>query len=153
MLRGPKDIGQSAYSMGQSWENWSSRYKLTAPYQKRNANHLKAGEYVTVVAINRATGYMASQTVPLKAASDNNNQLLNVPIGELLMPPNLKIWAERNYKVQAGLTKDEKRHYLIGSEGAAMASDSDVTVYSEWLTQDGRGRLWGWGPIGVSSMV
>ncbi len=63
---------------------------------------------------------------------------LTVPIKPIVMrPPNLKIWAERDYTVQEGMTKDESRRYTIGSEGAALTSDTTVTLYTQWLDHDG----------------
>jgi hypothetical protein len=57
----------------------------------------------------------------------------------VLMPPNLKIWAERDYTHENGLEKGkEERNNLIGAEGGALASDDLVTVYTEWFDEEGR---------------
>ncbi len=142
MLRGPADLNWNMGGSGDrsgSWQQWASSNNMTEPYQKKAANHLKSGERVKVVAINRATGYMASQSVQLKDSSSLGSGLLSLAVPDMvLMPPNLKIWAERDYKVEEGMTQGEQRHYLIGSEGASLTSDNAITVYTEWLDQDGR---------------
>ncbi len=142
MLRGPTDsqlnVGGGITRNG-SWEEWSSKYKMTEPFQKRESDHLKSGEWIRVVAINRATGYMATQRTQLQDASQNEGGALNVPLNDMtLMPPNLKVWAERSYEVEDGLTKGEDRHYLVGAEGAALTSDTYIRVYTEWLDEEGR---------------
>jgi hypothetical protein len=142
MLRGPTDsqlnVGGGITRNG-SWEEWSSQYKMTEPFQKRESDHLKSGEWIRVVAINRATGYMATQRTQLQDASQNEGGALNVPLNDMtLMPPNLKVWAERSYEVEDGLTKGEDRHYLVGAEGAALTSDTYIRVYTEWLDEEGR---------------
>lgn len=142
MLRGPADLNWNMGGSGDrsgSWQQWASSNNMTEPYQKKAANHLKSGERVKVVAINRATGYMASQSVQLKDSSSLGSGLLSLAVPDMvLMPPNLKIWAERDYKVEEGMTQGEQRHYLIGSEGASLTSDNAITVYTEWLDQYGR---------------
>jgi hypothetical protein len=97
------------------------------------------GEWIRLIALNRATGYLGSQRIQLKDASQSPGGMLSFPVEDLVMrPPNLRIWAERRYEVEQGLTQGEDRHYLVGSEGASLASDTLVTVYSEWLDADGR---------------
>jgi hypothetical protein len=54
-------------------------------------------------------------------------------------PPNLKIRAERGYKIQSGATKTgDTITQLIGFEGASLTSDTTVTITTEWLDHDGR---------------
>jgi hypothetical protein len=82
---------------------------------------------------------MATQRTQLQDASQNEGGALNVPLQDMtLMPPNLKVWAERSYDVDDGLTQGEDRHYLIGAEGAALTSDTYIRVYTEWLDEEGR---------------
>lgn len=53
-------------------------------------------------------------------------------------PPNLRIWAERDYNIDKGMTQGESRDgNIIGAEGAGMQSDQQIVVYSEWLAHDG----------------
>ncbi len=141
MLRGPSDsninIGGTNRSGG--WTAWATRNQLAEPFRQQQADHLKSGEWVRLVAINRATGYVGTQRVQLTDASTRTGGMLSFPVDDIkLMPPNLKIWAERTYDVDKGLTSGEERRYLIGAEGASQTSDAMVTIYSEWLDQDGR---------------
>jgi len=141
MLRGPMD---NALNIGGTvrtgtWEEWSTKNKLAEPFRKRESDLLKPGEWIRLVIINRVTGYMSSKRIQLSDASKNARNTLSIPLDDInLMPPNLKIWAERSYKVENGLTKDEDRNYLIGTEGAALASDAKIEVYSEWFDEEGR---------------
>ena len=44
-----------------------------------------------------------------------------------MAPPNLKIWAERDYDIKAGLEKGEvRKDQIIGFEGAALTSDKAI---------------------------
>lgn len=57
-----------------------------------------------------------------------------------MQPPELKIWVERDYDIQAGLEKGEIRQdQIIGYEGAALASDRAVVVFTDWRKSDGTG--------------
>ncbi len=141
MLRGPKDrdlnIGGASRAGG--FEQWAARSYLTEPFSKREANHLKPGEYIEIVAINRSTGYIGTQRVQLKSAADNGGALGIGAKTITMRPPNLKIWAEREYNVEHGLTSGENsdRLYTVGAEGASLTSDTTVTIYTEWLDHDG----------------
>ena len=141
MLRGPMD---SAINSGRlhstKWllARLCHQLQTRRTFQKREANHLKPGEWVRIVIINRPTGYIGTQRVQLKDASTNAGSSLNVPIDDIVLrPPNLKIWAEREYKVEKGLTKEQDRRYIIGAEGATLTSDTMFKVYTEWLDFDG----------------
>jgi hypothetical protein len=146
MLRGPMDnalnIGGGIQRSG-TWNEWATRYKLPEPYQKREADHLKSGEWIRLVLINRVTGYMATQRVQLNDASQNASGFLSLPVNDMaLMPPNLKIWAERKLELEQGvLSKDaeeNKRNYIVGQEGASLTSDPIIEVYTEWYDEEGR---------------
>ena len=56
----------------------------------------------------------------------------------VLRPPNLKATVERQYEIEAGLTKGEQRNYQIGFEGSALSSDQVITLTTEWLDHDNR---------------
>jgi hypothetical protein len=143
MLRGPTDstlnVGGGITRRG-SWEEWSSQYKMTEPFQKRESDHLKSGEWIRVVAINRATGYMATQRTQLQDASQNEGGALNVPLQDMtLMPPNLKVWAERDYTQEYGLEQNsQQKNNIVGAEGAGLSSDDRITIYTEWFDEEGR---------------
>ncbi|GAD03840.1 hypothetical protein [Agarivorans albus] len=130
-LRG---VNASTFSVGpdspifQKFEDWTSTAGYTENYQQRESNHLKPGEWVTIVAINRATGYTGTQRTQLTSITNGN---IVDPI--VLSPPNIKIWAERKYNVESGGTQGESREYLIGAEGVGLTSDDELVVYSEWL--------------------
>jgi len=49
-----------------------------------------------------------------------------------------KLWAERQYNVQAGLTAGEDRDARIGQEGVAETRDAAIAIYTEWYDRDGR---------------
>ncbi|MFT6221873.1 MAG: hypothetical protein ACJA0C_001281, partial [Candidatus Endobugula sp.] len=126
-----------------SFEQWASDSLLSKPFQQREADHLRSGEFVKIVAINRATGYMGTARVQLTSAGDSVNGpatgLLSVTVPPItLTPPNLKIWAERNYDIKQGLTAGDSRTNTIGSEGAALTSDTTVIIYTEWLDELGQ---------------
>jgi hypothetical protein len=104
MLRGPDDFSYKSFGVltnrDASFEQWASDSLLSKPFQQREADHLRSGEFVKIVAINRATGYMGTARVQLASAGDSVNGpatgLLSVTVTPItLTPPNLKIWAER----------------------------------------------------------
>ncbi len=144
MLRGNRDWNLNVgggVDRRQSFEDWATEYQLTEPFQQREADHPRPGEFVKIVAINRATGYTGTARVQLSGAGNSNllSGLLDVETPEITMqPPKLKIWAERNYEIESGLTEGEERNYTIGNEGAALASDTSIRVFTEWLDEDGR---------------
>ncbi len=143
MLRGPRDsilnIGGGTYSTRLAgWQDWAEENMLTEPFHERTADHLRPGEFVKIVAINRATGYTGTARARLSSISENYAGLLSVEVPPITMvPPNLKIWAERTYDVEHGLTAGEEREYVIGSEGAALTSDAKIVIYTEWLDENG----------------
>ena len=142
MLRGRDD---SRFNIGggvrrnQSYEDWATEYQLEEPFRARESDQPRPGEYIKIVAINRATGYTGTARVQLKSPGDTGTTLLDVAAPEIVMrPPNLKIWAERTYEVEKGLTAGEDRTYTIGSEGAALTSDKTITIFTQWLDAQGK---------------
>jgi len=138
MLRGPRDwnlnIGGAIDRSG-SYSEWATEYQLTEPFQDKESDHIRPGETIKVVAINRATGYMGTARVPLNRTFEWDLTVLAPTI--TLRPPNLKVWAERKYDVEHGLTKGDEKTYTIGTEGAALTSDTTITIYTEWLDEYG----------------
>jgi len=128
---------------------------LDESLHRRESNHVKPGEYVTIIAINRPTGYIGSVRTQLQSAgSDASPFQLSFPIPVLLMgPPNLRIWAERTLDVAAGATAGEERNYTIGNEGGGVDDDTLITVFTEWLDQDGRPLPEGLGPYGYTGRL
>jgi len=142
MLRGTRDgsgnVG-GGVNRRQSFEDWATDYQLTEPFRRREADHPRPGEFIKVVAINRATGYTGTARVQLTGAGNNPvlAGLLDVEAPVItLSPPNLRIWAERDYTVEQGLTQGEERNFTIGNEGASLLSDTAITLYTEWLDED-----------------
>lgn len=106
------------------------------------SDHLKPGDLIRIVAVNRATGYMGSTRTVMQAAGSGAGSMgsdLSWDIDRIVMfPPNLKIWVERDYDVKAGLTQGEiRKEQIIGYEGAGLTSDHFIAIYTEWLDQDG----------------
>lgn len=110
-----------------------------SPLYLQAADHLRPGEKVRIIAINRASGYLGSLSVPLQAAGNEGTNLeISFNVDDIqLLPPNLKVWAERQSKTGLGMTKDEINRYLVGSEGAGMSDDQFIVIYSEWLDPEG----------------
>jgi hypothetical protein len=119
-----------------AFAKWQSAGGFKEEFQKRNANHLKAGEQVRIIAINRPTGYVGSKTFQLQSSLSGN--IINVNSQLIQMgPPNLKVWAERKSKIEAGMTKGEQKKQLIGNEGAGLGSDISIAIYTDWRDADG----------------
>lgn len=141
LLRGPYDHANNiggGVDRRASYEEWATESQLTEPFKTREGDHPRPGETIKIVAINRATGYIGTQRVQLSptAPGANGISIHSDPI--IMRPPNLKVWAERNYEIEHGLTQGEERTYTISSEGAGLTSDKTITVYTEWLDHDGR---------------
>lgn len=119
------------------FQKWQSAGGFREEFQKRTANHLKAGEVVRIIAINRPTGYLGSTTVQLESAMASGN-LLTFPEHQIeMLPPNLKIWAERRNEVEYGMTAGEQMRQVIGNEGAGLGSDISIAIYTDWRDSDG----------------
>lgn len=119
-----------------NFTKWQSAGGFKEEFQKRTANHLKAGEQVRVIAINRPTGYIGSASFPLQSSLSGN--LINVNSQQIQMaPPNLKIWAERKNKIEKGMTKGQTNKQLISNEGAGLGSDVSIAIYTDWRDSKG----------------
>jgi len=140
-LRGTKEGMYDAtgrYQGDANFAKWQSAGGFKEEFHKRTANHLKAGEMVRIIAINRPTGYMGSVRVQLQSASEASaGGLLNFAGQRIEMgPPNLKVWAERKSKIEQGMTRGEEKKQLIGNEGAGLGSDISVAIYTDWRDSD-----------------
>ncbi len=137
-LRGSKEnyLAMSGRTGEAAFSKWQSAGGFKEEFQKRAANHLKAGETVRIIAINRPTGYIGSVKVELKSAVASGN-LLNFAEQRIeLAPPNLKVWAERKNKIEQGMTRGEVKKQLIGNEGAGLGSDISIAIYTDWRDSD-----------------
>lgn len=119
---------------GAEYAAWAARSKLEPKFQVRNADLLSPGETVRIVAINRSTGYVGTQRQVIYPGAQ---ALYNIAETITMKPPLLRIWAERKYNVEKGITKDKERDYTIGQEGAATRNDTQIVIYTEWLDSDG----------------
>src|SRR5690554_4317720 len=128
------------YATAQNYADWQAKSGINPELHQRQADHLKPGDRVEIVAINRATGYMGSVQTTMQAAGENGlGRSLSWDIEEIkLQPPNLKIWVERDYDVKAGLEKGTLREdQIIGYEGAALSDDRAIVIYTDWRKPDG----------------
>ncbi len=117
---------------------WQQVSNMNPKFYEREADHLRIGEKVKIVAINRATGYMGSITTAVKSGgSSGSSQLLSFDISNIIMePPNLKVWAKRSSEVKYGANKGD-RTQTIGNEGVGLSNDKSIIIYTEWLDHDG----------------
>ena len=126
-------------TLAKGLDQWQVKTGVNPELHGRNADHLRPGEKVKVIMINRATGYIGTAIGTYDTAQGTNvTTSLNIMIPPVVMrPPNLKITAERKYKVDYGLTKDEEKEYLIGFEGSGLVSDQVIAITTEWYDHDG----------------
>ncbi len=127
----------SFFRLGNDFESWQVKGNMNPKFYKKEANHLKIGEMVRIVAINRATGYMGSVRTEVKGAGGEGiSTLLSFHIPKIeMLPPNLKVWARRQSDV--GTKRGEDGIQQIGSEGAALSNDKIIVISTEWLDHDG----------------
>ncbi|PHR85821.1 MAG: hypothetical protein COA78_38790, partial [Blastopirellula sp.] len=126
------------------YAGWASATKLAEPFQANNADHIRVGERLKLVAINRATGYMGSTTFtsrdPTKIINGRINDINSAIDNIVMAPPRLRIWAERVHEIQQGrqVAGDTGRTNIIGNEGITLEDDLAVAIHTEWLDADGR---------------
>jgi RHS repeat-associated protein len=102
----------------------------------RDVDFLRPGETVKIIAINRPTGYIGTVTTAVSPESSSGRVDFDLkPL--YLLPPNLRVRAERVHEVMAGLTQRTEREDMIGFEGAGLTSDKLVAVTTEWYDHDG----------------
>ncbi|MCP5209164.1 MAG: hypothetical protein H7A01_18395 [Hahellaceae bacterium] len=121
--------------------DWQAKSGINPELHQRQADHLKPGDRVELIAINRATGYMGSVQTTMQAAGSDAGlgRDLSWDIAPIkLQPPNLKIWVDRKYNINEGLRKGTIiKDQIIGYEGAALSSDNLIALSTEWLKPDG----------------
>ena len=130
-----------------SFERWQSKTNIHPDFHKKQADHLRMGEKVRIIIINRATGYMGSKILTYGSGQYNlalNQSLISLSIEKInLHPPNLKIYAERYYESdESTLTSNDQiysndKKSIIGFEGSALVSDKFVTITTDWVALDG----------------
>jgi hypothetical protein len=134
LLPGPR-AGYARVTRTTDVTGWQAQAGLNEELRGFQADFLRAGEQVKLIAINRPTGYIGTVTAIIESPGAGR---FDFPIDRLVLrPPQLKIKAERLYTVEAGLTKGEDRRYTVGFEGTGLTTDTYVAVYSEWTDHDG----------------
>ena len=139
-LTGRYDENGEFQSWDEAFKRWQTFSGMRPELHERQSDHLRPGELVRIIAINRTTGYMGSASTVLTNSTGitNTGTHLSVQLPDITMlPPNLKVWAERHYKIEKGLTKNEERTYTVGNEGGAMKNDEWVAIHTEWLDHNG----------------
>ncbi len=140
MIRGPAATAQNYHAdyLGEEGFNrFQSDANMNPALYNRDADHLKQGETLNVILINRKTGYIGANRTLYYNGYANGNVLNGLSLSPM-QAPNLKISAERYYKVTEGPSaSNEQQTHLIGFEGSAMASDQMVTITTEWYNHDG----------------
>ncbi|VFQ45093.1 RHS repeat domain-containing protein [Desulfoluna butyratoxydans] len=131
-MRGPIPTAPHAESIA----DWGARSNLNADLCRRHADHLRPGEWVNVVMINRASGYIGSERVQVGLSSGGAGLVNFTPPEIEMRPPNLKIRAERTYMVESGAEQGEREN-LIGFEGAGLVNDVVIKITTEWVGWDG----------------
>jgi RHS repeat-associated protein len=120
-----------------SIEQWQAKTNVNPELRGKKADHLRMGEKVNVIIVNRATGYMGSSVVEVQYIDDDDPEKAPLisfsPPVIVLHPPNLKIRAERKFKVEKGLTINEERTNVIGTEGSGLTSDQYIAIITEWV--------------------
>ncbi len=118
------------------FSEWQGRTGIDPELHRRRSDHLRPGEPIRIVAINRASGYVGSVTtvLPERQGAD-----VSFPVPDLVLrPPNLKVRVERTRVVDAGLDRGQEREHTVGFEGAGRTADKLLQVFTEWHDQDGR---------------
>ena len=80
------------------FQQWQEQTQADPALHDLASDHLRAGERIEVVAINRATGYIGTTTARVEREdSDGTAQVsIRIPVDDLrLRPPNLKVEARR----------------------------------------------------------
>jgi len=122
-------------------QEWGEKTNVNPELRTKSADHLRVGEKVKVVLINRATGYIGTALAEVghwdHDNDPNTNVLLNFsPDKIILRPPNLKFKVERQVKKDIHQENDNKENYLIGFEGAGLTDDRYISITTQWYDWD-----------------
>ncbi len=133
IMRSPYTLQTSPYYS--AWERQKSRYDLDS--YSVNDYHLRPGEKVKVILINRATGYIGTEFAEV-AVGEKGTAFIHFTTDKPveMRPPNLKIKAEREYSAEI-MDFESDRKYLIGFEGSGLDTDDVITITTEWYDHDG----------------
>ncbi|WP_428243220.1 hypothetical protein [Gynuella sp.] len=141
LMRGSEDRSQISASYNPinyaNFSDWQAKGNMAPQLHSKDSDLIQPGETLLIYAINRQTGYMGYQRVNVEQMSGGSGYLDTVVNDIELTAPNLKIWAERKYTIEAGNNQGETPEYLIGYEGAGEADDTYIQIYTDWVNQDG----------------
>ncbi|MFO7607499.1 MAG: DUF2235 domain-containing protein [Desulfurivibrionaceae bacterium] len=136
LIRGPSSLVYTQDAFHGRLEDWQAKTGVNPALVGRQVDHLRPGEDLEVVMVNRATGYIGSG-VGTFGESTQSGLISFSPPKIIMQPPNLKIRVERTRITQAGLTAGDENVHLIGFEGSGLTSDQVITITTEWYQQDG----------------
>ncbi|WP_156312633.1 hypothetical protein, partial [Marinagarivorans algicola] len=137
---GSKDVNGKFVGSHNAFEGWQHDSGISPEFRKRDSDFIRPGEHIKIYAINRATGYIGSTRVYLRNPGQMTEEAPYKSLSQMantiaMRPPNLKIWAER-LGVDVANKAGDSQDYTIGNEGAALQSDQQVVVHTEWLDVD-----------------
>jgi len=138
LMRGGDDVSYTSSAGAVNVANfseWQAKGNIAPQFHSIDSDLVKPGETLLIYAINRVTGYMGYQRVLTDQLAGATLDTLVEPIR--MYPPNLKVWAERKYDIEAGNNKGETAEYLVGYEGAGEADDTIIQMYTDWTAPDG----------------
>jgi len=151
-MRGPGNnnmLSNRRYFFHNNLSGWQDANNINIELRGPKADHLRVGEPVKVILINRATGYMGTGTATVGAGigdaltgdevigtEENHTNLFAFSTEPIVMgPPNLRIRAERSWATEGQQAKT--KNTLVGFEGAGLTTDESVIITAEWLDRDG----------------
>ena len=119
-----------------SWQNWQALNKMNPELHAHKSDFIRNGEQLRIIAINRATGYIGSVITELTGPKDGGD--VTVPVAPIIMgPPNLKVWATREYQPLGAQSNADRNDYTISNEGAATTQDYLIQIHTKWLDANG----------------
>lgn len=154
MMRGPAGVvGRHGFQGGEgAFSKFQSNAYMNPALHQRQSDHLKPGEAIKVVLINRKTGYIGTQST----VYDNNYAYGIIQFARdniVMQPPNLKISVERRHKIKDGMTKGKTLKNIVGYEGSALGSDEQLILTTEWYDHSGAALPDGLADFGYTGRV
>jgi len=140
MIRGPSVSALSLFSEDRDASGFSkfqSNANMHPSLHQRAADHLKPGEAIKIVLINRKTGYIG--TLSSTYIQGYQGGAVSFPLNVVnMLPPNLKISARRHFNFKEGVSvASEQQQNIIGYEGSALNDDELITITTQWYDNDG----------------
>jgi len=118
-------------------ELWQSKTGVNKELRGWRRDHIRTGEQLKVMMINRATGYMGSTIATYGENTQKGGIISFSPQKLAMLPPNLKIKVERRRLTDVGLNKGDENIFTIGFEGSGLTSDEVIAITTEWYDHDG----------------